>query len=337
MSYLNRYQVVPRIALLFSCALLTSAAYSQCLSTDAQQERNEIPANVESTQPIDESEWMTDLHQSVSDSVFQSAVWFDSFFTEDDCQRHMPSTNARIRLTWAPKARDFSEFKARFRIKVKLPYFSSRMDLILSDDDENDQTQLPLETINSQRDNEDEHFSAAVRYVHIKDSQQFTASRIGISGGDIFLRSRYVKRFTWQNNHSLKFEPSVYYFLDDGLGSRLLLEYDYQRSKHQQIRVNYSIRGSESFSGIRWKHGLYNLSQHDETTASLFGVQVQGERNGAEGFFVDKYTLSYRYRFNAYKKWLYFEVEPFIEWPRDIDYKTTPGLALRVEGFFYKN
>ena len=132
-------------------------------------------------------------------------------------------------------------------------------------------------------------------------------------------------------------EPSIYYFLQDGWGSKLLLEYDYKLSSKSQLRINYSTRVSQSFSGIRWKHGLYKLNQIDNTTASLLGLQVEGERNGDRGFIVDKYTLSYRYRFNAYKEWLYFEVEPFVEWLEEDNYHTIPGIALRVEGFFYKN
>ncbi|XQW85079.1 hypothetical protein ACOYR1_18445 [Thalassotalea piscium] len=295
------------------------------------------PLSPEEIKKQQQDKWIENFHKSVSNGVFQSALWFDNFFTEQDCQQEMPSTNARIRLEWAPKARDLQEFKARFRIKVDLPHFSDKMDLILSDNDENAQNQLPLESMNTQPETEKEHFAAAVRYVYRKNSQQFTDTRLGISGGDIFARSRYVRRFTGKENHSLKIEPSLYYFLKDGWGSKLLLEYDYQISPKSQLRINYSTRISQSFSGIRWKHGLYQLNQIDRTTASLFGLQVEGERNGDRGFIIDKYTLSYRYRFNAYKDWLYFEVEPFIEWPETLNYHTIPGIALRVEGFFYKN
>lgn len=310
-----------------------NTAENTSLQKDPQNTNNTYQHNLKE----DERQWIEGFHESVSDSVYQSAVWFDNFFTDSDCYQKTPSTNARIRLEWAPKARDLQEFKVRFRIKVDLPHFSDKMDLVFSDNDETTQHQLPLESINTEPQTEKEHFAAAVRYVHVKNSQQFTDTRLGISGGDIFARSRYVRQFTWSNRHSLKVEPSLYYFLKDGWGSKLLLEYDYQLSKKTQFRVNYSTRGSQSFSGVRWKHGLYKLSQIDNTTASLLGLQVEGERNGDRGFIIDKYTLSYRYRFNAYKEWLYFEVEPFVEWPEEINYNTTPGIALRVEGFFYKN
>lgn len=323
---------------LFVCFCIT--AHADCLMTLKKHTKasSAQPASTsqDKLEEYDE-EWVEDFHERVSEGVYQSALWFDNFFTEEDCQQKNPSANARIKLEWAPKARDWQEFKVRFRLKVKLPHFSNKMDLILSDNDENTNNQLPLESINSRPQTEEEHFAAAVRYVYIKDSRQLTDTRLGISGGDIFLRTRYVRRFTWQENHSVKVEPSAYYFLDDGWGSKLLLEYDYQLSKQAQFRINYSTRGSQAYSGIKWKHGMYKLNQIDSTTASLFGLQVEGVRNSDRGFVIDKYTLSYRYRFNAYKKWLFFEVEPFMEWPEERNYKTTPGIALRIEGYFYKH
>jgi len=284
----------------------------------------------------DDNHWMQNFHETISNSVYQSAIWFDNFFLDDSSEQLSPKTNARIRLGWEPKARDWSEIDTRFRIKVKLPHFKDKVDLILSDDNDNNESQLPLETVNTQPDNNEDHFAAAVRFTHNKSKNRFLESRIGITGGDIFVRAKHKRRYTWNNTHSIKIEPSIYYFLDDGAGAKLLLEYDYQQNDNSQYRINYSIRGSESFSGIRWKHGFYKLTQLLDNAASITGLQIEGERNGDRGFVVDKYTLSYRYRFNALRSWLFFEVEPFLEWAEEDNYTTTPGLALRVEGFFYK-
>ncbi len=280
-------------------------------------------------------QWMQVLHETVSDSVYQSALWFDNFFIDDSTEQQDPKTSARIRFGWEPKARDLNSFDTRFRINVKLPHFKDKLDLILSDDDENDQSHLPLETANT-TETEKESFAAAVRYTHNKSDNKLLESRIGISGGDLFIKTRHKRRFSWENIHSIKIEPSIYYFIDDGLGAKLLLEYDYQSNERTQYRVNYSVRVSESFSGLRWKHGFYKLKQLQQNSASVIGLQVEGERNGERGFLIDKYTLSYRYRFNAVKSWLFFEVEPFLEWPEEKHYKTTPGIALRVEGYFSK-
>lgn len=328
--------------MVFTC-IIASNTYAQ--SNNSEQELEKETTNEQShnllTQPSsthsnEDYLWMENLHKSISNSVFQSAMWFDKFFLEENTEQSTPKTNARIRIGWEPKARDWSEIDTRFRIKVKLPHFKDKIDLILSDDDDVEQSNLPLESSKTHQEDNEESFAAAVRFTHRKESNRLLESRIGISGGDIFIKARHKRRYSWNNTHSLRLEPSLYYFLGDGLGAKLLIEYDYQLNESSQLRFDYSIRGSKSFSGIRWKHGFYKLSQLEQNAAAIIGLKVEGERNGDRGFVIDNYTLSYRYRFNALKSWLYFEVEPFLEWIEQENYTTTPGIALRVEGFFYQ-
>lgn len=280
--------------------------------------------------------WMEKFHRSFSNTVYQSAVWFDNFFIEDNMEQASPTTNARLRIGWEPKAGDFNELTSRFRIKVHLPYFKNKVDVILSDSDDFNQNNLPLDTVNTHQVSDEDNFEAALRYTHKKEKNRFLESRVGISGGDIFIKSRVKRRLNVGKSHSFKIEPAIYYFLNDGLGARLLLEYDYQLNDNSQLRVNYSMRASKSFTGLKWKQGFYKLTQFEEKAASIIGFRIEGEHAGDNGSFIKKYLVSYRYRFNALKEWLFFEIEPFLEWEEKYNYDTTPGIALRVEGHFAK-
>jgi len=324
-----------------SCTVLICLLFALSNPSHAQETKEKVNKKAgEGTHTLDKKppkdDWMTGFHDSVTDGVYQSALWFDNFFSDDDSEQLTPKTTARIRLGWLPKARDWSEFKAKFKIKVKLPHFKNKVDLILSDEDETSLNQLPLENSDPRLTSSEDQFAAAIRYIHEHESGQLTDSRIGITGGDVFVRGRHQRRFFIDDKHSVKVEPSLYYFLDEGFSERLLLEYDYQYNPTTQFRINYSIRGSQEYSGIRWKHGFYRLHQVDNTTATLTSLQVEGQRNGERGFLIERYTLGYRYRFNAYRRWLFFEVEPFLEWNEQDNYSTTPGIALRIEGIFAK-
>lgn len=296
---------------------------------------------IPSVKPISEIEvspevddWISQVHENITNRVHESAIWFDGFFNDQEENELTPQSLARISTSWLPRARDWSEVKVRFKLKVRLPYFENKVDVIFSDDDAQDQ--LPLESAQTKGSFEDDSFAAAVRYIHSQNQKIFSDTRVGISGGALFVRTRHKRNYVWRDKHSFVFTPSAYYYTDDGLGARLLLEYDYQLNPDHQFRANYSIRGSESFSGIRWKHGVYYLRHISDKEASVAGLLVEGERNGENGFLIENYTLSYRYRFNAIKKWLFFEIEPFMEWPEEVDYKATPGIALKVEGYFAK-
>jgi len=283
-----------------------------------------------------EDDWANIIHKQISDSVYQSAFWFDSFFSVNDHEQKVPKTSARIRLGWLPKRTDFSAIETRFRVKLTLPNLQNRVDVIFSDDSDDTLTDLPLEAFDSKQVFTQESFSAALRYINNKDEDKYTDSRIGFSAGDLFVRLRHKRRFTWNDIHGVKIEPALYYFIGDGLGARLLLEYDYQINHSNQYRINYSIRASESFKGQKWKYGLYYLMQLGNQKAAVFGLVTHGKHDSDKGSFIDKYTLSYRYRFNALKRWLFFEVEPFVEWAKEDGFSTNPGIALRVEGYFQK-
>lgn len=283
-----------------------------------------------------DEDWANIVHDHISDSVYQSAYWFDRFFSADNNEQETPKTSARIRFGWLPKRTNLSKMETRFQVKLTLPNLQNKVDVIFSDDSDNTLTELPLEAYNSQQAFTKESFSAALRYINRKDENIYTDTRIGFSAGDLFVRLRHKQRYTWNEIHGVKIEPAIFYFIGDGLGARLLLEYNYQVNHTDQYRVNYSIRASESFKGRKWKYGLYYLMQLDNKKAAAFGLVTNGKYGSEQGSFIDKYKLSYRYRFNALKSWLFFEVEPFLEWTKEDNFTTDPGVALRIEGFFQK-
>lgn len=284
--------------------------------------------------PNPEDDWLYGFHGSISDSVYGTAAWFDSFFATQEVDGSKPQTSARIRLGWEPRARDFDVFTQKFRLRVRLPNLSKKVDLIFSDEVEDDKKDKQIEQGRDITNDKEESFTAAIRLINVDKLTKFVDTRVGISGGDIFTKARVKYTSSFSDVHQFEFQPSIYYYLDDGFGQRLFAEYDYNISSKKQYRMNYSLTFSERYKGHRWRNGYNYLHQLDRFRATALSVVVNGEDNGDRGFVVDNYTLSFRYRVNAYRKWLYFELEPFIEWPEEYDYKTTPGIAFRIEGYF---
>ena len=170
-------------------------------------EKNKVTSGMVPDEIPGADDWMHNFHSTISNSVYQSAVWFDGFFSHEDSEQLTPQTTARIRLAWEPRSRDLAEFNSRFRVKVKLPHFKDKLDLILSDDSDDELSQLPLETIKTKSELNDEPFAAAVRLVHVNTEQRFTDTRLGLSGGDIFIKTRHKRRYSWENVHGFKVEP----------------------------------------------------------------------------------------------------------------------------------
>ena len=287
--------------------------------------------------PNPEDDWLFGFHGAVSDSVHGTAEWFDSFFATDEIDESTSHSLARIRLGWEPRARDFAVFTQKFRVRVKLPNLADKVDLIFSDEDDDDKQNDQVQQGRALTDDNDESFTAAIRLINVDKISKFIDTRVGISGGDIFTKARLKWVSDFSRVHEFEIQPSIFYYAQDGFGQRIFTEYDYNFADRKQFRINYSVKYSEAFDGHRWKNGYYYLHQIDRRRANVVAIVAEGENGADRGFVVDNYTLSFRYRVNAYRKWLYFEIEPFIEWPEEQDYSTTPGIALRVEGYFTKD
>ncbi|TRX55096.1 hypothetical protein [Thalassomonas sp. M1454] len=284
--------------------------------------------------PDPEDDWLFGFHGAISDSVHGTAAWFDSFFATQEVDGSKPQTSARIRLGFEPRARDFDVFTQKFRLRVRLPNLSKKVDLIFSDEAEDDKKENQVDQGRDITNDKEDSFTAAIRLINVDKLTEFIDTRIGISGGDLFTKARIKYTSDFSDIHEFEFQPSIYYYLDDGFGQRLFVEYDYNFAPKKQYRMNYSMTFSERYEGHRWRNTYSYLHQIDRFRATALSVSINGEDNGDRGFVVDNYAVSFRYRVNAYRKWLYFEVEPFMEWPEEFDYKITPGIALRVEGYF---
>lgn len=78
--------------------------------------------------------WLDSMHRSIASSVNSSALWFDDFFALEKFEKREEAYGeARIRLGWVPRSRNFNEFETRFKVRVKLPNLKNRVDLVLSD------------------------------------------------------------------------------------------------------------------------------------------------------------------------------------------------------------
>ncbi len=322
--------VIQLIKILFLVIILCS---SSCYGEEDSPEDMELIV----VHPNPEDDWLFGFHDAISDSVHGTALWFDSFFATDEIEGTKQESTLRIRLGWEPRARDWGVFSQKFRLNLHLPHLENQVDLILSDetDDENNNDKA----VNGRNvtTDKDESFTAALRFVNVDKLTNFIDTRIGLSSNDVFAKVRLKLLSSSSQVHRFEFQPSIYYYLDDGFGQKVFVEYTYNHSTKKQFRANYSIKFSDGFEGNRWQNSLNYLRQIDRRRASAIRFSTYGEDNAGRGFLVDNYRFSYLYRMNAYRKWLYFEIEPFLDWPEEYNYSTTPGIALRVEGYFTKD
>lgn len=277
--------------------------------------------------------WLDEFHASFSTALDDSALWLNERFADDEVQFGGSKAWARMIMGWEPKTGDLSDFPLKFKVKVKLPNLKHNINLVFSDNEAEDFNRLPLETSRPASDSLDsKDFSAAIQLLHKVSEHSYFRSRLGISSAQIYTRSSYRWKEKFFDNLTLTVEPSLEYYIEDGAGYRFLTELSYFPSDSSEVRASYSIWDREELPEPRWKKAIYHLNKLDDSSTLITGVLVNGVTS--PNYRDEKVTVSTRYRRHALRKWLFFEVEPFVDFERHEDYKSRWGVALRVGGYF---
>jgi hypothetical protein len=98
------------------------------------------------------------------------------------------------------------------------------------------------------------------------------------------------------------------------------------------LRFNNRFYFRDKTDDWLWQHSWQTLHQVDDRTALVYGLYIEGLSQ--PNYRLEEYLVSVKWRKNALREWLYFDVEPFVLWRRDESFSASYGVALRVEGFF---
>lgn len=281
-----------------------------------------------------EHPWLDTMHQNIASSVNTSALWFDDFFSLDEFEHHEEANGeARIRFGWEPRSRDVNVFETRFKIRVKLPNLKNRVDLVFSDYDD-DRPDNDIQASGNNDFVEQNRFSLALRWR--KNPESGLSHRIGIGRRlQAFAKSRYRNLHILTDKTTLRWETSAYLYSEDGLGADISWQLGYNVTNRSIFTWNNHFYFRDQTNDWLWRHSLQKLTQLNEKNALIAGVYIEGLSR--PNYRLDEYLVSLRWRKNTLRKWLFYEVEPFILWRRDERFSASYGIALRLEGFFGKS
>ncbi|MCV2884580.1 hypothetical protein OE749_07725 [Aestuariibacter sp. AA17] len=278
-----------------------------------------------------EASWLDDMHRGIAESMDDSASWVDSFFdAEGVSAKERPKGEARIRLAWEPRTRDISEVEARLKVRYKLPKLENKVDLILSDyEDDQPETKLQAGRLNDI--SQDDRFNLALRFRKSADSG--FSHRIGVGRRlQLFAKSRYRNNHALMDDLTLYWNASVSHYSEDKWGADSEFTFDYQLEGTNLFRFDSQFYFRDKTDNWLWQHSWQHFNHVDDKTAVVVGLYLEG--NSRPHYKLDEYLTSARWRKNALREWLFFEVEPYVLWRRDEHFSASYGVALRVEAFF---
>jgi hypothetical protein len=275
--------------------------------------------------------WLDTMHDSIESSVNTSALWFDEFFAIEEFKKPEEAYGeVLIRLGWEPRTRDVNKFDIRFKVRVKLPNLKNRADLILSDYHD-DRPDNGIQASGNHNLVEQNRFSLALRWRSSPESG--LSHRLGVGRKlQPFVKSHYRNTHILTDKTTLRWETAAHLYSSEGLGADFSWQLGYNATDDSIFRWNNHFYFRDRTNDWLWKHSLQKLTQFNEKNALIAGIYLEGLSR--PNYHLSEYLVSLRWRKNTLRKWLFYEIEPFILWRRDEKFSASYGIAIRLEGFF---
>ena len=283
------------------------------------------------TVPDNQNSWLDRSHRNLALHTRQAAIWFDNFFADDYSDEEPASVRTQITIGGKTSRHGADDLYAKIRIKAKLPNLKDRFYLVLSNEDEKEQDFLTLESKRPDEIEEatDNNFNAALRWIKRSTLKEQIDAKIGFrSGPNVYLLGRHRRYHNLTKSVKLHLTPAVFIDSEYGAGIRLLTEFDYLFDHPGLIR--FSVRGQfdNRSEGIEWRSGLSYTYRLSNKGAIVGGVYMRGESDGEE---IENYSASIRLRKRFWRPYLFYEIEPFIDWPAEDNYRTNSGVAISLQ------
>lgn len=268
------------------------------------------------------------LQNEINMMMQETASWLDNIGADNNSTKGGASASGYVQFGWMPRTADWSEFDPKFKVHLSLPRWNEKVALVLDNDDE-DELKLDYEASSIGTDHDAEKVNIAIQYVRRFGDRINVKYRAGISRDQLYARSEIKHR--WLNaSNTITLVPRLDYFSRDGWAQSLKGSMIYPLSD-SFLSFSASWQKVEKEEDSRQKIGFYHITNNGETKELVSGIQYYNNDNSEESLLV-----SIRQRSLIYKDWMFFELEPFIEFKQENDYRREFGIAIRLLAYYGK-
>lgn len=281
--------------------------------------------------------WWDAAHQRFSRFVCWPSRWVDHFFATPG-ENDRLSSGTRLRVTQATTWRDDHQSVSPLKVHASavLPNLQNRVSVIFVNDEDvlEDDRRITAGQSGELAERKQNGFHSAVRWA-LRTSKRINLDwDVGLRSG---LHGYSQLRYRWRKpasvNAWVRLSQRVYFRDPEGFSSDSLAEYNYSLSPVSSLRFATDVLISEKNqeAKIGWvlsqnASWFYRLSERAAVQYSV-GTYAYTRPSWA----TQNYRTSLLYRRNFFRPWLFYEVEPFWEWPKAQDFGTVTGITLRLE------
>lgn len=275
-------------------------------------------------------------HDAVEEGVNLFVNWVDEFFGGDRVFEESRDNYVRLRIGKIIEEGGRINNDTRVSAQINLPRTEDRLKLLITSEPETEEVAgslQPRETVTGISTNNET--ATALRFVARETNVWNIHADAGVryrSGVDPFSRLR-VRRTIALTPWTVHLAETLFWY--DSLGRGETTHVDFERPI---LDGKYLFRAT---SEATWRDqtDYFDLTQdltllHRVSSrrsviyqASVFGITEPIE-------YVTDYLLGVRVRQLIHRDWLFFEINPEINYPKELHFKAVPTLALRLDIIF---
>ena len=351
------FQRLSLITVVLTCAVLTMTAQAQTSAdkadAGAQTAQAALPEDqqmsegaeggtasvetalsdtaIEAEPDTDEEDgWIDEGHDYAARKANEMTQWVDNFFGNDERDLEQAESRLRLRTIYDWDQRLSNDVKFRLGGKVNLPQISDRLDLVFRGEDMDGMGER-----DSDRYDED-RVGLQLQVGNTGLERHRFDLTMGISSAGLRPGVKYVFQDALTQDINFRFTQRVMHENDEGVYGTSQFVFDKALNERSLLRSYTRLMRGEETDGLEWSTNFsYARAWNNErgrVGATWFYVGAEGQTEPYD--YVSNYLLGVRFRRQAYRDFLFWEVEPSYNWRIDEPYYDRDGawkIVLRLE------
>ena len=335
----------PAIVLILAFLLASSAAIAQGDESAASADTEAAEAKSDADEADDsladevvesQDDWLDSSQEYAARKTNEMTQWVDNFFGNDERDLEQAESKLRLRTIYNWDDRYDNEIKFRLGGKVSLPQISKRLDLVFRGEDMDDFNDNGVEDPSEDR--------IGLQYqVGPKETRKHRFDlTVGFGSSGPKPGAKYVYQDDFAEDLNFRFTQRFTYDLGEGGygSSRFVL--DKALDDRELIRAYTRFLYGEKTDGTEWSSSLSYARgwEGDSGRVGATWLYVGADGQTEPYDFVKNYKVGIRLRRQAYRDFLFWEIEPSYNWRVDEPYFDREGawrIELRLEFLIFDN
>jgi hypothetical protein len=280
--------------------------------------------------------WVEGGHRYAARKADEMTQWVDNFFGNDERDLEQAYSRLRLRTIYDWDDRLDNEIKVRLGGKVSLPQISERLDLVFRGEDMDGFNDRGVEDADEDR--------IGLQYEVGPEDRRNGRFKLTVGFGSSGPKPgvKYVYQDALAEDVSFRFTQRFTYDLGDGGYGSSRFVVDKALRERELIRAYTRFLYGEKTEGTEWSTSLSYArgweGKGGRVGASWLYVGADGQTEPYD--FVKNYKVGMRIRRQAYKDFLFWEIEPSYNWRIDEPHFDREGawrIELRLEFLLFDN